>query len=131
MLEVDDGEVLDPKSDKESVSYKSNKEGNANTGTPFDKIGTANITQKGGPFSIKADDGWIVHLNMHGKGGSENGNKNGTNSSTAGMLGKVGTPVTATKPLLPAHTWNGALAPNPAASVFSAINEARCANLQD
>ena len=80
---------------------------------------------------MKADDGWTVHSNMRGKGSSGNGNKSGTNSPVVGMLGKVGTPVAATKPLLTVHTWKAALMPNPSASVFSALNKVRRANLQD
>ena len=68
-------------------------------------------------------------LNMRGKGGNENGNKNGTKSPAVVMLGKSGTSVVATKPLLPVRIWDADLAPNPAVSVFNAINEIRRANL--
>ena len=95
------------------------------------KTDAANIAKEGEPFLSKADDELIVYSNMRGEGSSENRNKNGTSSPAEVILGKVGTTVTAPKSLLSVHAWNAALAPNPATSVFSAINEVRRTNLQD
>ena len=103
-MKSDKTEVLNPNPDKGTVNEKMNAKKKEKGEPPSDKMGAKNITQKGEPFSFQVDKGWTVHSNMHGKGGSEEANKNGTPSPVAGKLGHAGTPVAASKPSLPVNS---------------------------
>ena len=66
-----------------------------------------------------------------GNGSSGHRNDTGNSAPKEAILSKVGTTVTAPKPLLPVHTWHTVLIYNPTTLIFSAVDGVRRANLQD
>ena len=64
-------------------------------------------------------------------GSSGHINGNGDSAPEEAIIGKVGITVTAPKPLMPVHTWHAVFVSNHTTSIYSAVDEVLCANLQD
>ena len=55
------GTLNSNKSGNESVGHKSGNGNNAPEGAPLSKTGAMGIAKGGVPFSLKADNEWILH----------------------------------------------------------------------